>query len=168
MSQVNERITTLESKHDRLSQDLSELKGMIKSRQEQDQVFWQKDWSPLISSQRDHELRIQKLETAVSLFQTTPSELAKINSKLDLVAKLEPRISVLESRDNTYLVKKIESIEVNISRQADTVQALQYQQIYWTGGSAVAVFLIAILSRHILDWLQGVGRVKHKVENDKP
>lgn len=168
--QTEQRLSSLESKQDKLANDLSELKGMLKAKQESEQNFWQKDWPPVLTSQKDHEIRIQRLETAVSVFQKTPEELAKINSKLDAMSSIDSRLRVLESRDNTYLVKKIENIEVNMVKQSENIQSLQHQQVYWAGGMALAIFLILIFSKYAIDWIRSVSFLKYRseIKDEKP
>jgi len=152
----------LESKVDKVNEDFSVIKVQMRSLADTQQMLLQRDVPAISGSQRDHEMRLQKLESAVAIMQSTPQELSKINTKLDSISSIDRRLTVIESRDDSHIIKKMDNIEVVLIRQDESIKTIHSQQVYWSGGLALFVFIIIIMNKTAVDWIKSITVLKYK------
>jgi hypothetical protein len=156
------RMDNLDSKLEKINEDFSVIKVQIRSLSDTQQMLMQRDVPAISGSQRDHELRLQKLESAVAIMQSTPQELSKINQKLDSISSIDRRLTVIESRDDSHIIKKMDNLEVVLVRQDESIKTIHNQQIYWSGGLALFVFIVIMTNKVAIDWIKSITSLKYK------
>lgn len=97
MDRVLDRLDDLYHEVTVVREGVAELRGWKEKTEANVERFWSQEWPLLQESLRDHEIRLRRVEDAVTALQMLPEVIRRLDAKVDEVkAQHEERIRILE------------------------------------------------------------------------